>query len=580
MIRRVRCLLDAPGRRRYDRSLALFVLAAFLQGVAFVLIVPLLRALFTPGGQVWEPVLWLGSVTVAYAVVTWVAVVRSQALAVDVATKLQLDLGELIARLPLGTVDLALTGRLARLTSAGLLTVAQVPAHLNRLIMNAIVTPATVLVGLVLVDWRIALAVLFCAPLLAVTYRVTTVVVGRRNSRDTAAIAASCARIVEFARVQPALRAFGGADRTARAMHEALAEQSVARRRMLIGGSVGLSTFATAVHAVVTGLVMIALYLATGGGFDIPAMVGAMVLGVRFGEPLVLIADLGASIRVSAAALAEVHELLALPTLPEPERPAPAPTGAIGVELCDVHFGYVPGVPVLAGVSVAVPAGTTTAIVGPSGSGKTTVTKLIARFHDVDSGAVRIGGVDVRDLGTAGTMALIAPVFQDVFLFSGSLLDNIRMGRPDAAEADVLAAGRAAAVDEIAARLPGGWHARVGEGGSLLSGGERQRVSIARAILKDAPVLLLDEATSALDPVHERAITAGLRRLDGRTRIVVAHRLSTIAEADQIVVLGSDGRVAQVGRHEDLLAVAGPYAVFWETRRAAQGWVLAGDGLR
>ncbi len=575
MIKQLRDLLEPSARRHYDTTLALFACAALFQGIAFVLLVPVLRALFAPDANIWVPVGWLALATVAFASTTWVAARQSQRIAIELASELQRELGDVIARLPLGTVDLALTGRLARLTSSGIMNIAQVPAHLFRLILNAVVTPATVLIGLVLIDWRIALAVLICAPLLGLTYKATTGVVARRTARDTAAIAASSSRIVEFARVQPALRAFGGPERTACAVHDALVEQHAARRKMLISGSIGMSTFAVAVQAVVTLLMVIALWLAADGAFDAPAMVAAMVLGVRFAEPLIMIADLGSSLRVSHATLAEVNELLSLPELSEPAEPAPIPT-PVDVELRGVRFGYTPQTMVLDDVSFKVAPGTTTAIVGPSGSGKTTLTKLIARFHDVDGGAVLLGGVDVRELGTAHTMSLISPVFQDVFLFSGTLLDNIRMGRPGATEAQVLAAGEAAAVDEIAARLAGGWQAQVGEGGSMLSGGERQRVSIARAILKDAPILLLDEATSALDAANELAITQGLDRLEGRTRIVVAHRLSTIAGADQIVVLRADGRVAQTGTHEQLLAADGPYRTFWRTRTRAQGWVLAG----
>jgi ATP-binding cassette subfamily B protein len=230
---------------------------------------------------------------------------------------------------------------------------------------------------------------------------------------------------------------------------------------------------------------------------------------------------------------------------------------------------------VLRGVSLTVPARTMTALVGPSGSGKTTVTRVIARFFDVGAGAVRIGGADVRDLGTERVMSLVSPVFQDVYLFDVTIAENIRIGRPDAGDDEVRRAARLARVDEIVERLPDGWDTRVGEGGAMLSGGERQRVSIARAILKDAPIVLLDEATAALDPENEAAVQDALAALTAdRTLLVIAHRLPTIAAADQIAFLDG-GRITERGTHAELLARGGRYADFWRQRSRAQGWRLA-----
>jgi ATP-binding cassette subfamily B protein IrtB len=216
-----------------------------------------------------------------------------------------------------------------------------------------------------------------------------------------------------------------------------------------------------------------------------------------------------------------------------------------------------------------------TALVGASGSGKTTITRLIARFWDVDDGVVRVGGVDVREQATEDLMAQLALVFQDVYLFDDTLEANIRLGRVGATEEEVREAAHLAGVDEIIERLPNGWSTRVGEAGARLSGGERQRVSVARALLKEAPIVLLDEATAALDPENERFVQRSLHRLAERsTLLVIAHRLDTVAAADQIVVL-DEGHVAEVGTHAELLDLSGRYADFWESRRRARGWRLA-----
>ena len=295
------------------------------------------------------------------------------------------------------------------------------------------------------------------------------------------------------------------------------------------------------------------------------------VLAARYVEPLVIAAELGGALRISRNSLARMDDLLAIEPLPEPERPV-EPEGA-SIEFDDVSFAY-DDRPVLERVSFAVPERTLTAIVGPSGAGKTTILRLIARFWDVDSGSVRLGGADVRELTTDRLMSCISVVFQDVYLFDGTIEENIRLGRRDATDAEVRDAAALAAVDEIAERLPNGLRTRVGEGGAALSGGERQRVSIARAILKDAPIVLLDEATAALDPLNGRAVQQALRALSAERTLVVAHRLQTVRAADQIIVLDG-GRIAERGVHDELLELDGRYAAFWNERVRAAGWRIA-----
>ncbi len=195
--------------------------------------------------------------------------------------------------------------------------------------------------------------------------------------------------------------------------------------------------------------------------------------------------------------------------------------------------------------------------------------QLLARFYDVDAGAVRVGGLDVRAVDTQVLMARIAIVFQDVYLFDGTIEENVRLGRPDADQAEVRAAATAAQLGEVIERLPGGWAANVGEGGALLSGGELQRVSIARALLKNAPIVLLDEVTSALDPVNEAAVHEGIERLmAGRTVVMVAHRMRTVRRADRVVFLDG-GRIVEEGGHDELLRRGGRYADFWNISMAS-----------
>jgi ATP-binding cassette subfamily B protein IrtB len=315
------------------------------------------------------------------------------------------------------------------------------------------------------------------------------------------------------------------------------------------------------------------------------------VVIVRYLEPFTELSDLAPTIESLRGTIRRTSGLLAAPVLAVPDVPAVIPLvdGAPPtIELRGVTFAHRAHDPdgvdgaddvsaTLREVSFVAPAGATTAIVGPSGAGKTTILTLVARFADVDDGAVLVDGVPVDHLDPRDLLSLLGVVFQDVYLFDGTIRENVRHGRGDATDEELDVCARLARVDEIVARLPDGWETRVGEGGAALSGGERQRISIARALLKDAPVLLLDEATSAIDPENEAAILDALAVGDRRrTTLVVAHRLSTIERADQVVFV-DDGRVVEIGSPRELLAAGGPFARAWADREASDGWTLVTD---
>lgn len=239
----------------------------------------------------------------------------------------------------------------------------------------------------------------------------------------------------------------------------------------------------------------------------------------------------------------------------------------------NVHFSY-ENKEILHGISLRLPDKSTTAIIGPSGSGKTTLCNLIARFWDVDSGHIQIGGRDVREYTLESLMDQISMVFQNVYLFADTIENNIKFGKPDATHEEVVAAARKACCDDFIEALPEGYHTVIGEGGASLSGGEKQRISIARAMLKDAPIIIFDEATANVDPENEDRLQKAIEELTrDKTIIMIAHRLKTVRNADQILVV-DNGNIVQQGRHEDLIGQQGIYADFVLGRKEAVGWKL------
>lgn len=245
------------------------------------------------------------------------------------------------------------------------------------------------------------------------------------------------------------------------------------------------------------------------------------------------------------------------------------------IEFQKVGFSYEEGRSVLKDVSFRIPEQTTTAIVGASGSGKSTICNLIARFYDVEKGSVRIGGHDVREFTCDSLLKNISMVFQNVYLFHDTVRNNIRFGKPDASEEEIIAAAKAARCHDFILALPDGYDTVIGEGGGTLSGGEKQRISIARAMLKDAPIIILDEATASIDPENEHLIQEALARLiQGKTVVIIAHRLATIEYADQILVT-EDGKIVQKGTHDSLQKEEGIYRHFVEIRKKAENWEIS-----
>ena len=481
--------------------------------------------------------------------------------------------GDQIARLPLRWFTAETAGTMSRAVSQEMVSLGESAAHFMYKLTSTIAGCVVVGIGSWAWDWRLGLLLTLAAPLFAGLIRGARRLLDHGKSISELAERELAIRVVEIARCQGALRSCRATTRYGR-LKAAFDNGARASRRSLWWETAGNVVNGALAQIIIIAMIVLTAMLAVGGSMAPLAAVATIGMCLRF---TTMLDDIGASVMAMEERRQMMNHLDAVmdaELMAEPETPAALPAPG-AVQFDDVAFGYRAGEPVLNGVSLSVPAHGMCAIVGPSGSGKTTIARLIARFWDADSGTVRVGGTDVRDMPTAQLMEQLSMVFQDVYLFDDTLAANVRVGDPSATEEQVRRAADLAGVTEVVDRLPHGWDTRVGEGGRALSGGERQRVSIARALLKRAPIVLLDEATSALDAENEANIVAAMEELRRTsTLIVIAHKLETIAAADQVVVLGDDGRVAQRGRHEELVNVPGPYREFWEQRSRAHGWAL------
>lgn len=574
MITKVFALVPAELRRHIPRYLALIGGLSLGQIAAYLLLIPLLQALFDGDlGSAWRWAAWMAVAVAAASALSFLVSMAGLRIGVGMLRGVQTRLGDHLSSLPLGWFATANAGSISKIIVGGVREILGVVSYLVTPVVTAVIVPVGVAIGVAFIDWRIALTMLISLPVLLVVSRWANSSFSRSNEQMHEAAAESNARVVEFAQAQPVLRAFGAVGDGNRKLTEALRGQQQASTRLLFASVPGLMVFALCVQVVFLILVSVIVARGTGGQLAVPAAIALIAVSARFIEPINRAAQLSNALRSAADAAGRITDFLAVRDLGEAVEPVEP--GAPEIVFTDVDFGYREGEKVIAGASFTVPSGTTTAIVGPSGSGKTTLLRLASRFYDVDAGRITVGGHDVRAQPSETLLRQVSLVFQDVYLFNQTIEENIRIGRPDATPEEVRRAAEMARVDEIVERLPDGWESTVGEGGAALSGGERQRVSIARALLKDAPIVLLDEATSALDPHSEAVVVRGIHELtQGKTVVVVAHRLATIRHADQILFV-EDGRIVESGTHTELLDRGGRYAEFWNERSRATGWHLA-----
>ncbi|MGQ4391552.1 ABC transporter ATP-binding protein [Streptomyces violaceoruber] len=582
MIRQLYRVLGPEGSRPLNRLLVLQCAAAVLQGVAFALLVPVLRALLGPApDDVWPWLTAFAGCALAHAVHQGAAVSGGFTVGSQLSRVLHQRMADQALRLPLGWFDAGRTAEFSRLAGQNVIQVMSTPAHLLRPFISSLLTPATLVLATFFFDVRTALVLLVCAPVLFAVQAASSAVMRRLDLGRDAAIGESADRVLEYARNQPVLRAFGRTAEGYGALDDALVAEARADRRLIARGLPGLVSFSFATRLVFALLLALGVSWQLDGSLTVATLLALLVLLVRLIDSVSSAAEAGAGMRIARNTLERLGALLDEPPFPQPAEPR-TPRDA-SVEFDKVGFRYDGGAdpvagaaarPVLNDVTFRLPERSMTALVGPSGAGKTTIAGLLARFRDTTEGTVRIGGVDVREIDADDLADHVSLVFQDVYLFDGTIEENVRIAAPHADSGQLAEAAALSGLDRVVEELPEGWATKVGEGGARLSGGQRQRVSIARALLKDAPILVLDEATAALDQENEALFAQAVGALAARrTLLVIAHRLSTVVGADQILVL-EDGEITERGTHDDLVAAAGTYASFWERRAQAHGWRL------
>ena len=580
-------LMGYAGNYRYFTyaSWVLSAISALVALVPFVYIWKILRDVLNAAPDYAQAVNipHYGWMAVLFAVLAYIiyiaALMCSHLSAFRVATNLRLEVSEHLATLPLGFTETFGSGKLRKIIHESTGAAETFLAHQLPDKYNAMATPIGLLVLLLVFDWRLGL--LSLVPV-ALGFVIMSAMTGRRMADKMRqygnALESMSNEAVEYVRGIPVVKTFGQSVFSFKKFKATIDEYEkwvIAYTKEL---RMPMMLYTAAINGVFAFLIVGGL-LFTRNGVTSEFLLNLLfyiIITPVISLTLTRIMYMSENELVVADALARVDSVLDAEPVPENDHPR-HPKDA-SVSLKDVHFSYDGKTDVIKGVSLKIQPGQMVAFVGPSGGGKSTLANLICRFFDVQSGSVRVGGADVRDIPKEELMDTISFVFQNSRLLKGSILDNVRLGRAQATEAEVLAALKAAQCMDIVEKFPEGIHTVIGTKGVYLSGGEQQRIAIARAMLKNVPILILDEATAFADPDNEAKVQAAFAQLaKGKTMLMIAHRLSTVANADCIYVV-QDGQIVESGTKDELCALNGLFARMWQEYQASVQWKVAKEG--
>jgi ATP-binding cassette subfamily B protein len=576
--------LSDEGYRNFKRAVRAVVISNFCLFLPFIVIVQTIITLLDPlmdagsGGTAPDSRrLWLLLGLGLIAAVLYFFAYRSEyrktyTTAYSESEKIRLEVAERIRRLPLSFFNNKDLSELTTNMMADCTTIEHVMSHVAPILFGGIITDAAICALLAFYDWRMALAIFAALPLalgLILGSRKLQAFFGERHVQAKLAVSGQVQEYLEGIKV---VKAFGLSGEKSQALERAL--RDMMKEAIKFEGLTGIFVvLAMMVLQVGIGLVVLTgVFLLTGGSLGVIPFLTFILISAKIYSPLIIIFTLLPEFFYLLISTKRMQQVRREPVMEGDE------TAAIDnyhIELKNISFAYHEGEDAIKNLSLFIPQGGVTALVGPSGSGKSTLSRLIARFWDVREGEILIGGKNISGIDPETLMRYMSFVFQDVVLFNDTVKNNIRIGKEGAGDEEVYAAAKAARCDGFIRELPEGYDTVIGENGSTLSGGERQRISIARALLKNAPIVLLDEATASLDPENETLIQAAISELvKNRTVIVIAHRLRTVLGADKIAVL-DQGRLAEEGSGEELLAKNGLFARLYGIQQESLGWTAA-----
>ena len=523
--------------------------------------------------KIWTTVIVL---TVMFVGQMWVArrvMIKTHHAIFTIMSKLRLMLGDHLHKLSLGFYKRRDPGDLASVVLQDVSNFELILSNQFPNMVGAILGTFILSIFLFILDWKLAILMIAAIPC-AFLFMVTATKIAKKfihkyiGSRNETA-----SRFIEYIQGVQYLKAFnltGNRFSPLKDAFENLRRDSI-KHEAVIGPLALMSLVVLELFFLLMVYMAISrLNHAGGATIAIPVFVAFLIVGYRLYAPLMLMMVSYAALNYMNVSVERIRQLLEAPLQDAGKDIRPE---KYDIAFENISFSYIDR-EILKDASFTIPEKGLTALVGASGSGKTTIANLVARFWDVQKGKVTIGGEDVKDMSPQTVYSLISQVFQDVYLFDDTIYNNIKIGKPDATEKEILQVAEKAQVTEFLGVLENGINTKVGEGGSKLSGGQKQRISIARAMLKDAPIILLDEATAALDPENEIYIQQAMQELvKEKTVVVIAHKLQTVRNADKIIVL-ENGNIAEEGNHSELLENKGLYAQYWDIQQKTRGWKI------